>query len=143
MRVMTWIAVVALAGSVVSAQDPSYFGTWKFDPAKSNLGKVQIPPFDLEIVRNGADGLIVRFVGMFESTAKFDGKPYPMTGSVPPKATASFTQTGPRAFRMVQKQDATTMLDVTLTVSADGKTLTQSGVENSGQKMAWVFERIK
>ena len=53
------------------------------------------------------------------------------------------TQAGPRAFRMVQKQDATTMLDVTVTVSADGKTLTQSGVENSDQNMAWVFERIK
>ena len=111
-------------------------GTW--------TGKLQMPPFDLEIQASGNDGLIYRAPGMFEVKAAFDGKPYPVTGpAVTKEATASFTRVGPRSFRTVQKQGETPMQDATIAVSEDGKTLTLTGIGPGGTKATWVFSRAK
>ena len=111
-------------------------GTWKGGPPAA-------PPFELEIQPDAGDGLIFRVKGAFETKAKFDGQPYPVTGDlVPPAATATFTPTGPRSFRMVQNV-GTNVVDATVTASEDGNTLTQVAVNQSGDKMTWVFERVK
>jgi hypothetical protein len=104
-------------------------------------GKLQLSPFMLEIVPNGEDGLIFRIPGVFESRAKFDGKPYPLTGPVTQqKSTATFTRVDARSFKMTQVDPSGT-LSATVTVSADGKTLTEAGQTQSGTKRTWVFGR--
>ena len=104
-------------------------------------GKLQLSPFTLEIAPNGGDGLIFRIQGVFESRAKFDGKPYPVTGPMAqPKSTATFTRVDPRSFKTTQVDPSGT-LTATVTVSADGKTLTEAGQLESGTKRTWVFDR--
>jgi hypothetical protein len=111
-------------------------GTWQ--------GKLQLPAFDLEIRPNGTDGLVFAVPGSFEVKAMFDGKPHPMTGPLIAKpSTAAFTRIGPSSFRTVQKEGDKTMLEATVTVSADGSTLTESGVAEGNIKRTWVFTRAK
>jgi hypothetical protein len=112
---------------------PGLLGTWKGTPTLS--------PFVLEIDAYESDGLIFRVPGMFESRAHFDGKPYPMTGPMAPSGTtAAFTRVGPRSFETKQTGTDGTVLTATITVSTDGKTLTEVGQEGRA-KRTWVFDR--
>jgi hypothetical protein len=105
-------------------------------------GKIEMSPFTMEIVQQGNDGLIFRVPGAFEAKAQFDGKPYPMTGAMTPSgSTASFTRVDARSFRTKQRQPNGTALDATVTVSADGGTLTEEGTDEAGIKRTWVFNR--
>jgi hypothetical protein len=108
-------------------------GTW--------TGKVQLSPFVLEIVPQTNDGLIFRIPGVFESHGKFDGKPNPMTGPMAQKeSTASFIRIDSRSFKTKQVDPSLT-LEATISVSADGKTLTEVGKTSTGTTRTWVFER--
>src|SRR5262252_1121090 len=99
-----------------------FAGTWKGDP-------MAMPPFTLEVLPTGSDGLIFRVGDIVSVDAKFDGKFYPVTGSQVPKgSTASFTRQSATAFHTIQKfPDGTTSLDAVVSVSNDGNTLTESG----------------
>jgi hypothetical protein len=104
-------------------------------------GKIHMSPFVLEITPQPNDGLLFRVSGVFESNAKFDGKPYPMTGPLAQKgSTASFTHIDARSFKTTQV-DPTVTIEATVAVSADGKTLTQIGKMSSGSTRKWVFDR--
>jgi hypothetical protein len=104
-------------------------------------GKLQMAPFVLEITPAGGDGLVFRIAGMLESKAKFDGKPYPLTGAIVQEgSTAAFTRVDERSFRTTQIYP-NGKLDATVSVSPDGKTLTEAGVDETGLKRMWVFDR--
>lgn len=126
----------ALEGSVVlhrTGGGPGLLGTWKGTPT--------ISAFMLELVPYENDGLIFRIPDVFESKAHFDDKPYPMTGpQVPRGLMAAFTKTGPLSFATKQKQPDGTMFTATITVSNDGKTLTEIG-QDGAVKRTWVFDR--
>ena len=108
-------------------------GTWRGDRA-------HLSPFDMEIAVTGDDDIAVRIPGAIECRARFDGKPYPVSGAqAAPGMTASFTKKGPRAFGM-QQQTKEGTFDVTMTVSEDGKTLTETGIEGNLRR-TWVFDR--
>jgi hypothetical protein len=111
-------------------------GTWRG-------GKMQLPPYELHFTADGADGIVMRMPDVMEAKARFDGKPYPLTGGIMPQgASVTFTRTEPRAFRMQQKIGTTTN-DLTVTVSTDGKTMTQTGMVDGRVKISLVFDRIK
>lgn len=104
-------------------------------------GAIQMSPFVLEITPQPNDGVFFRVSGAFESKARFDGKPYPMTGPLAQKgSTASFTRVDARSFKTTQV-DPTVTMEATITASADGKTLTEIGKLTSGITRKWVFDR--
>ena len=104
-------------------------------------GQLQLTPFVLEITPRPNDGLLFRIGGVMETQAKFDGKPYPVSGPLAQKgSTSSFTRIDGRSFK-TRQIDPSVTLDATVTVSADGKTLTEIGKMTSGTTRKWVFER--
>jgi hypothetical protein len=115
--------------------DGGLVGTWKSEPLK-------MTPFVLEVTPYDGDGLTFRVPDLFEVHAKFDGKPYPMTGSqLPSGGTAAFNRVGARGFTTKQTQpDGTVVLDATVSVSEDGKTLTETGKAGTVNRK-WVFDR--
>jgi hypothetical protein len=114
-----------------------FAGTWKGDAIK-------LSPFVLEIKPYQSDGLTFRIPDVFEVNAKFDGKEYPMTGTQSPNGSlASFKRAGSNGFTTTQKApDRTVILQAAVTVSADGKTLTEAG-QSGSVKRTWVFDRDK
>ncbi len=95
-------------------------GTWKSKEVKMNS------PAILEMKPSGADGMAINFPD-FQATcdAKFDGKDYPATGpTVADSLTVALTRTGPHSFTMLVKMKGKPLATDKLSVSADGKTLT-------------------
>ena len=104
-------------------------GLWKGKNAPPSQEQI------IEFVRRDDDGLTLLLPAIHgRCEAKLDGRDYPLTGpTMPSGASMSLARTGPRSIRMVQKQGPQTISTSTLTVSSDGKTLTESvlGRENS------------
>lgn len=103
------------------------------------------PAWTLEITANGADGLVMRQPEYrSECTAKFDGKPYPMTGAGDgSKTTMAFRKTGPASFEATTFYDSKPDTIDTYVVSADGKVLTddETSVSKKEQRSKAIFER--
>ena len=98
-------------------------------------------PFDLEILPNGSDGLLFRVVDIFEAKGRFDGKPNPVSGpQAAMSTTLAFTRIDQRTFKMEEQVEGKPTFEATVSVSQDGKTLTEKG-SASGVKRLWVFER--
>ncbi len=117
---------------------PGLPGKWKTKNVKSSA-----PPI-IEFAASGQDGLTVR-VADFQAicAAKFDGKDYPFTGpTVPAGMTFAVKKTGSRSFEMTQKQNGKALYTDTFAVSADGKTLTDTGSPvGVSEKYTVVYER--
>jgi predicted secreted protein len=58
-------------------------------------------------------------------------------------STASFTRSGHRSFRTIQKECETQIIDATLTVSDDGRTLTDEATAEGGVRRTWVLDRVQ
>jgi hypothetical protein len=111
-------------------------GTWE--------GKLLPPQFDFELAPDGTDGVLYRIVPGFEVRARLDGSPSPMIGPLVWRPImASFTRSGPRALRTVQKDGDKVTLDARIVPSTDGKTLTVSGTGEGGAERTWIFVRLK
>jgi hypothetical protein len=84
-------------------------------------------------------------VSDFQATcdAKLDGKDYPFTGpTIPAGMTFAVQKAGPLSFEMTQKQDGKALCKDTLAVSADGKTLTDTGsAVGVSEKYTAVYDR--
>jgi hypothetical protein len=116
-------------------------GKWKTKNVKTSA------PTVLEIAASGADGLRIS-VPDFQMAVemKFDGKDYPVTGgpAVPPGMTMSIQKQDPRAFTLTEKQNGKPIFSMTLTVSEDGKTLTEEGAPvGVAEKFRAVYDRTK
>jgi len=114
-------------------------------PGKWKTNKVSVSgPSLIDIAAYETDGLALRVVD-WNSTwnAKFDGKDNPVKGpNVPDGFTIALTRTGPRSFDYVQKHNGKELYKGTLTVSADGKTIT--GVDTAvatNEKTTSVYDR--
>jgi hypothetical protein len=117
---------------------PGLPGKWKTKNVKSSA-----PPI-IEFAASGQDGLTLR-VADFQATcdSKLDGKDYPFTGpTIPAGMTFALQKAGSLSFEMTQKQNGTALYKDTFAVSADGKTLTDTGsAVGVSEKYTAVYDR--
>ena len=101
---------------------PGFFGKWKSTEMKG-------APLTLEIALEGANGITVRYPE-FQAACKgsFDGKDYPWTGAgANLKQTLAFERSGASSIKLTSKLSGKPFYVEVLTLSADGKTLTDDG----------------
>lgn len=99
---------------------PGLAGKWKNTQWKfSSAWVMEIAPYE-------GDGITWKFPWNATLNAKFDGKDYAVTGpTMPAGSTVALKRTGPRSFDEVEKINGKVLYTGTVTVSADGKTLTE------------------
>jgi hypothetical protein len=121
-----------------AASGAGLVGTWKGE-------KVKMTSFTLEISPDQKGTITYRVPDVFEIHGKFDGKTYPMSGSlITPGSTATLISSGPHGFSMKQMQPGGPTMSLTATVSDDGKTLTEVGIQvEPSARHTWVFDRKK
>jgi hypothetical protein len=116
---------------------PSLAGKWKTKKVSGASGMVEMIP-------SGADGLVFKDPDMGMSCeAKLDGNDYPCTGPMlPPGFTVAMKNAG-RALDLTVKKDGKPFFKATYTVTADGKSMTETGAPMSGgDKFKIVFDRM-
>jgi hypothetical protein len=117
---------------------PGLPGKWKTKNLKS------ASPSVLEIAATGANGLVFKIVDMsLTCDAKLDGKDHPCTGPTLAEGwTVAFTNPDPRSLAMTVKNKEKLLYKVAYTVSADGKTLTETGAATAtNEKVTVVYDR--
>lgn len=137
--------VTMLAGAVMGqAPDPS-IGVWKinvakstYDPGparKSGTAKWEAVPSGTKVTVD--DVLTDGTTQHWESTATYDGKEYPVTGTSPYGDTVARTRIDARTLQTVYKKGGKVTVTQTSVVAPDGKTrtVTSSGVNAAGQKL--------
>jgi hypothetical protein len=101
---------------------PGFLGKWKSTEVKG-------APTTMEIAVEGASGITVKYPE-FQVACKgsFDGKDYALTGAGSDlKQTLAFEKTGPNAIKITTKLNGKPFYVDVLTLSADGKVLTDEG----------------
>ena len=122
-------AVFVLAAVVaVAAADPPYVGKWKMNPAKSDFGETtvtyeQLPSGEMQATQAGVS---YKF--------KLDGKEYPaMFGS-----TAAWKTLSANSWEATFKLNGNVLTTDTLTLSADGKSLTVNSNGKNPNGECWM-----
>lgn len=133
-HVLLFVGAVVLSLTVATtAQSSPLVGTWKLniDKSKYNPG-----PAPKELTRTiVADGKSVKYTFAGTSgdgkaisygfTVKFDGKDYPVTGTIPNGADSiSFTSSDANHYVATQKKAGKVVATSTVSISADGKVTT-------------------
>ena len=97
-------------------------GSWKSEKVTSSTSPV------MEFAGNGPDGIAWILPDIkARLDLKFDGKDVaPVGPTVPAGLTIAATKNGPRSFSFVEKMNGKPIVKGTLTVSRDGKTLTNT-----------------
>jgi hypothetical protein len=99
----------------------------------------------MTLTQKGADALTIASGNMGAvCDARFDGKDHPATGPMFPSGwTCSVEKNGERGLHVTWKKDGNPMYRSSLAVSADGRTLTESGsAVGSTEKFTIVYDRI-
>ena len=151
-RLLILGSVLAAAIGASTRESPPFVGTWRLDLARSSFGATPSPRSDTTVmaaVENGyrvvtdqvsPDGKAIRY----EYTVRFDGKDYPVTGSLKFEAI-SVSKVDDRTFDWIMKKDGKTVSRGRTVYSPDGKfrTLTYAWTDSSGRKLevTAVFER--
>jgi hypothetical protein len=114
---------------------PGFAGKWEGTQADAGSSW-------LEVELKGADGITLKAPNSM-CAAKFDGKPYPMTGSGDgSKETMSFRKTGPDSFETATFLGGKPFFKDVYVASADGKMLTDTGTPASTKKpLKVVYDR--
>jgi hypothetical protein len=101
---------------------PGFLGKWKSTELKG-------APVSLEIVTDASNHITVKYPEFQQScAASFDGKDYVlMSAGAASKQTLAFEKAGANSFRMTTKLSGKPFYIDVLTLSADGKTLTDNG----------------
>jgi hypothetical protein len=147
-RVLTVIAVAILAmagASSLQAQGNPVVGTWKLNLTKSKFDPGPAPKSLTRTVVAEGDGLKYTFEGVgadgkplsYGFTVKFDGKDYPITGSMPSGADSiSAKKVDANHYEATTKKGGKVIGTAKVTVSADGKvtTVDSSGTNAAGAK---------
>ncbi len=138
-RLLTMLAVSA----TVWAADPAA-GTWKLDVAKSKYNPGPSPKSGTVTYEETADGIkrtgeSISAEGtktVFEYTAKYDGKDYPVTGS-DVFDTVALKRINANTVAATLKKSGKVVATARRVVSKDGKTLTltNNGTNAKGEKM--------
>lgn len=117
---------------------PSLAGKWKTKNVSGASGMV-------EMTASGTDGLIFKDpdMGMI-CDARLDGKDYPCNGPMlPPGFTAAMKNAAPHSLDLTVKKDGKPFFKATYTVTADGKSMTETGAAASGgDKFKVAFDRM-
>jgi hypothetical protein len=117
---------------------PGLAGKWKTRNVKSSAPSV------VEFAASGADGLTFRIVDMkLSCEAKLDAKDHPCTGpTLAPGWTVAIQKQGERTLVMTIKNSGKVLFNSSYTVSADGKTLTETGTATgTSEKTTVVYDR--
>ena len=147
-RVLTVVAVAlfALVGASASqAQTNPVVGTWKLNLTKSKFDPGPAPKSLTRTVAVEGDGLKYTFEGVgadgkalsYGFSVKFDGKDYPITGSMPSGADSiSAKKTDANHYEATLKKGGKVIGTSKVTVSADGKvtTVDATGTNAAGAK---------
>jgi hypothetical protein len=117
---------------------PGLSGKWKTRNLNSSS------PETMTVTQKGSDGLTLEFGnagGICD--AKFDGKDYTAKGSMWPSGwTCSIAKSGTNGYELTWKKDGKPMYKTTTAVSADGKTLTETGsAVGVNEKVKIVYDR--
>lgn len=118
---------------------PGLSGKWKAKNMTSSA------PMIMELAPEGPDGLTLKYVDQGGvCVAKFDGKDHPATGAMWPAGwTCSIAKSGANGLELSWKKDGKLMYKSALTVSDDGKTLSErGGAVTSAEKVKVVYDRI-
>ena len=112
-RLLSLVFTVA-ATTALAAQGLPHVGKWKMNPAKSDFGQTtmtyeQLPSGEMKATMAGQT-----------YTFRTDGKDYPAVFG----ADAAWTSLGPTSWQTVWKMKGKVLSTDTLTLAADGKTLT-------------------
>lgn len=106
-----------------TAGTTGFLGTWKSE-------KISVSAPGGYEFKDNADGTITWSLPDYHATVilKVDGNDYTATGpTVPDQLTISLTAAGPRSFALVEKLKGKPIYKSTMTVSEDGRTLTDMG----------------
>lgn len=144
MRTRTVVLALALGllASAVCVAQGLEIGTWTLNEAKSKIGPGAVKNTTV-IYEMAGDMVKVTVKGVdskgnavgSEWTGKFDGKPYPVTGS----ATAdsrTYMRVNKSTLTFVEKKGSKVVTRGRIVVSADGKTrtVTASGIDAMGKR---------
>jgi len=114
------------------------FGKWKTKNLKSSSPSV------LELTPVGTDGLTIKVVDVnMTCECKFDGKDHACSGpTLGAGWTVVLSKSGANGFEMTSKKDGKALYKSTYAVSADGKTLTESGgATGTAEKYKAVYDK--
>ena len=140
------LPIFLIVGTVAGAD---FTGTWKLNPEKSRLGNRDISQGTLTIKQTGPDTYsstldYVTKAGQKrheESVRVCDGRPHPLPALDASKPATAICQVGPGSTRrVVETKSDKVVAEMTSTVSADGKTLTNLWKYEDGE-VVFVFEK--
>ena len=116
---------------------PSLEGKWK---TKNISGGSSM----FEYVASGTDGLIYKDPDMgLTCDAKLDGKDYPCTGPMTPPGFTVSLKRGTASLEFSIKKDGKPIFNGSYTVSADGKSMVETGtLPSSGEKFKIAYDRM-
>ena len=153
MLMLAFTLVILSGGVQAQGQQDPFVGTWKLNLAKS---KSDPGPLDRSITVTwgavGANGMKVTVDNVDgqgktsheESTAKFDGKDYPVTGSLTFDSVAR-KQIDSHTRVTINKKGGNVVRMLRGTVSPDGKTFTSTGIaidaQGKAQNSVAVFDK--
>jgi hypothetical protein len=144
------LAICFLAGVACFAADPQ-MGSWKLNEAKSKIAP-ESPKITMVVYEAVGDQVKVTVDGIApdgkathsEWTGKFDGKDYPVTGSLD-SDTRSYKKSGERTMIATNKKGGKVTSTARIVVAADGKsrTVTFSGTTAEGKKFKSTYVQDK
>jgi hypothetical protein len=116
---------------------PGFVGKWR-------IGDYKLAATTMDITANGTDGVTITLPEQGAvCNAKFDGKDYPLTGTlVGNGSTYALKRTGPQSFEIMEKLNGKAIYTDKIRVSEDGKTLTFDGSPTSANEpITLIYER--
>jgi hypothetical protein len=141
--VFTVTAILAVAFTVSAQSADPWVGTWKLNLEKSKYSPGPLPKSIIRKVESSEGGLketadVVNAQGQAthsETSAKFDGKEYPVKGGPTPNTTRMYKRIDDRTYEFVTKVDGKATTTIRTVHSADGKTGTSTvtGKDAEGQ----------
>jgi len=144
--IRTVLAILLIAGTMAGTD---FTGTWRLDPQKSKLGNRDIAQGTLTIKQTGADTYTstLDFATRLgekrhqESVRVCDGKEHAVPHVDPSKVSTVMCQVGPGSTRkVVEKENNKVIVEMTSTVSADGRVLTNVWKYEDGE-VVFVFDK--
>lgn len=146
-RIVKRAAVVVMMLATAAAAD--FTGTWKLNPQKSKLANRDIARGTVVITQTAPDTYASTFDYVTrlgekrhsESVRVCDGKEHAVPRVDTSKTSTVMCQAGPGSTRkVVEKEGDKVIVDMTSTVSADGKVMTNVWKYEDGE-VVYVFER--
>jgi hypothetical protein len=140
------LPILLIAGTMVAAD---FTGTWKLNPEKSNVGNRDIAQGVVTIRQTGSQTYASTFDFVTRAGQKrheegvriCDGKEHAVPHVDPSKVSTVMCQVGPGSTRkIVEKENDKVIVEMTSTVSADGRVLTNVWKYEDGE-IVFVFEK--